>query len=366
LAIPLAGCAHLPSDFYPIGIYGLPETSDLAVVKAAGFNLVTAPPSRQYLQAAKQQGLKVLASLGTSAGPNFDAGAARAAVSQLDRHPALWAWYLTDEPDLNLVPPRQVAAAQRFLKNLPTRKPTALALFQGHSALDYGSIADITILDRYPIPWLPLANFPQHVRLARAAVGPSRPLLVVIQAFDWSYFPDLLPPMTGLRPPTFDELRCMTYCALAERANGLLYYAYQAGQWSMAEHPDTWTALYAVVREVNQRLPLFRAEHVWWPKEHGYADPATRYNAALESSVASVLLRVRHGSSRLPAGHYILGVNTTGQRQVYSFTLPWPTAQPPAVFEEARSLNLQDNWATDEYLPYAVHVYGPLAQAQAK
>jgi len=45
--------------------------------------------------------------------------------------------------------------------------------------------------------------------------------------------------------------------------------------------------------------------------------------------------------------------------------LPWPTAQPLAVFEEERSLNPEDNWATDEYLPYAVHVYGPLAQPHA-
>ena len=45
--------------------------------------------------------------------------------------------------------------------------PTALVLFQGYEALDYGNISDILLIDRYPVPWLPLANFGQHVQMAR-------------------------------------------------------------------------------------------------------------------------------------------------------------------------------------------------------
>jgi hypothetical protein len=134
----------------------------------------------------------------------------------------------------------------------------------------------------------------------------------------------------------------------------------------MMDHPETWTVLYAVVGEVNERRALFQARHCWWPKDHRFDRPGSQFNAALESSIASVLLQVRQGSANVPAGHYILGVNTTGQRHVYSFTLPWPVAQPPGVFEEGRSLSLKDNWATDEFLPYAVHVYGPLGAPAAK
>jgi hypothetical protein len=35
------------------------------------------------------------------------------------------------------------------------------------------------------------------------------------------------------------------------------------------------------------------------------------------------------------------------------------------LWQETRQ-RLQDNWATDEFFPYAVHVYGPLAPPEAK
>ena len=48
----------------------------------------------------------------------------------------------------------------------------------------------------------------------------------------------------------------MTYEALARGATGLFYFAFDAG-WKMREHPETWAALTNVVREINERLPLF-------------------------------------------------------------------------------------------------------------
>ena len=109
---------------------------------------------------------------------------------------------LVDEPDLNAVAPEDVQRAHRYLKLLGARKPTALVLSQRGETLDYGNIADITMVDPYPVPWLPLANFPQHVRLARLALGKKKPLIAVIQAFDWSSYRTLLPDQTGLRAPT--------------------------------------------------------------------------------------------------------------------------------------------------------------------
>ncbi len=428
-----AGC-RLPHEtatlpFFPIGIYAVPSTNDFRIIKEAGFNLVAGRAERSYLDAADGAGLGVLASPYTSAGPDFNAAAARQAVKDWDRHPALWAWYLVDEPDLNVVPPAQVIEAQRCVKAAGARKPTALVLFQGYEALHFANLADITMIDRYPIPWLPLANFGQHVTLARLAVAKGRPLIAVIQAFDWSYVPELLPGEQNLRPPTGAELRCMTYEALARGANGLFYYAFDDGRWRMREHPETWAALQSVVREVNDRLPLFQAEPVWWPKRHAFGDRTRRFNAALESSITSCLLRVRAGNATIPAGDYVLAVNNTEWTQTYSFNLPpqnetmgekrgktdgegrrergekWEgtsntrasafntqprqtgrlketkagilkaqssegeaTERRPAsevqtgvpVLGEHRSLLPRDNRLTDEFGPYAVHVYGPL------
>jgi hypothetical protein len=215
-------------------------------------------------------------------------------------------------------------------------------------------------MDRYPVPWLPLANFPQHMRMARLAAGKDRPLIAVIQAFDWSYYPEVLPGEKNLRPPTKAELRCMTYAALVQRATGLFYYCFHDGRWQMINHPEVWDALQEVVFEVRQRFSLFEAQHVWWPYIHRFGDNSGRFNAALESSIQPTLLRVKKGSPHVPAGDYILAVNTTERTHSYQVLLPQPNAGAVPVLEEYRSIDCKDGWLKDEFGPYAVHIYGPL------
>jgi hypothetical protein len=233
-------------------------------------------------------------------------------------------------------------------------------LFQGSAALEYAHLTDILMIDRYPIPWLPLANFPQHVRDARLALGPQKPLIAVIQAFDWSVHSDLLPDRKNFRPPTQRELRCMTYCALVQQATGLFYYAFDDGRWRIRENSDTWEALRQVVTEVNERLPLFQAEHVWWPIHHDFEDPSSAFNAALESSVMPALVRVREGNADVLSGHYIVAVNTTDEMHRYRVLLPKPLAGEVQVLGENRSVEIQKNWINDEFQPYDVHIYGPI------
>lgn len=360
LLIGVATGCKSPSTFYPVGIYSVPTTNDLRVVREAGFNLVAGSAEKGYLDAARGFGLKVLASPHTSAGKGFNASAARGAIKTFDSHPALWAWYLIDEPDLNEIPPEDVIKANRFIKNLHGIKPTALVVYSGYSSLHYANITDIMMIDRYPIPWLPLANFPQHVRMTRLALGKKKPLIAVIQAFDWHYYRELLPQEKDFRPPTYEELRCMTYCALAQRANGLFYYAYDGGGWKMSEHPDVWDALKKVVAEVDDFLPLFQAEHLWWPINHRFQDQSIRFNAALEGSIMPTLLRVKKGNYQVPAGDYVVAVNNTPKKHVYSFQLPSTTNPGVAILGEDRFARIEDDWVKDEFEPYAIHIYGPL------
>ena len=357
-----SGCQHGSPHFYPIGVYGVRSTNDLALLKQTGFNVVAGPARADFLQAARAQGLRVLASPGTSAGSSFNAAAARATVGQFDRDSALWAWYLIDEPDLNRVSPDEVRKAQAFIKSLRPHKPTALVLYQGSSALHYANIADITMIDRYPIPWLPLANFGQHVRMTRLALGPKKPLIAVVQAFNWRYYPELLQTDRELREPTYEEIRAMAYSALAQRADGLFFYAYDDGKWRIRDHPSTWEAVRKVVGEIHARLPLFAAEHVWWPYQHEYAELASRFNEALESSISPALLHVPEGNSAIPPGDYILTVNTTGKSHHYGVSLPQPVspAETVPVLGENRAVAVEEGWIEDQFEPYQVHVYGPL------
>ena len=228
--------------------------------------------------------------------------------------------------------------------------------------MHYANIADITMIDRYPVPWLPLANFGQHVRMTRLALGPKKPLIAVVQAFNWNYYPELLQTDQELREPTYEEIRAMAYSALVQRADGLFFYAFDDGKWRIQDHPHTWEALRKVVGEIQERLPLFEAQHIWWPYQHEYGELSGRFNEALESSIAPALVRVAKDHPGLPAGDYILAVNTTGKAHHYGVSLPQPVGSTEAVpvLGENRGVAVEEGWIEDQFEPFAVHVYGPL------
>ena len=116
---------------------------------------------------------------------------------------------------------------------------------------------------------------------------------------------------------------------------------------------------------MRSREALFKAEHVWWPKAHHFENQDTRFNAALEASVQSVLLRVNRGNKRIQPGHYILAVNTTSQSHTYRFRLPWKTeGKVPVIFEDRFAIN-DGSWVVDRFDPFIVHIYGPLSQASS-
>ena len=360
LALGTAGCRVARPAAYPIGLYSVGSVTNLAEIADAGFSLVAGPARRGFLDAAKANGIGVIASPGSSAGEHFNAAKVRSTVAKLDGHPALWSWYLIDEPDMHSVSPEKVKAAHRFVKRLGATKPTSLVLYQGDSAKWYGDIADITMVDRYPVPWLPLANFSQHIHKTRLATNAERPLIAVIQSFDWTAHQSMLPGEENLRPPTERELRSMTYSSLARGANGIFYYSYADMRLKERKYPELWKSLKRVVGEVRRREALFAAEHVWWPKAHHFDNQDTRFNAALEASVQSVLLQVKRGDGLLPPGHYILAVNTTSLPHTYRFRLPWETTGQVPVLEEGRHATTDGSWVVDRYAPFAVHVYGPL------
>ena len=360
LALGTAGCRVARPDAYPIGLYSVGSVTNLAEIADAGFSLVAGPARRGFLDAAKANGIGVIASPGSSAGEHFNVAKVRSTVTKLDGHPALWSWYLIDEPDMHSVSPEKVKAAHRFVKRLGATKQTSLVLYQGDSAKWYGDIADITMVDRYPVPWLPLANFSQHIHKTRLATNAERPLIAVIQSFDWTAHQSMLPGEENLRPPTERELRSMTYSSLARGANGIFYYSYADMRLKERKYPELWKSLKRVVGEVRRREALFAAEHVWWPKAHHFDNQDTRFNAALEASVQSVLLQVKRGDGLLPPGHYILAVNTTSLPHTYRFRLPWETTGQVPVLEEGRHVTTDGSWVVDRYAPFAVHVYGPL------
>ncbi len=360
----LAGCASRAPGFVPLGIYSGSELQDLPALRAVGFNTVVGPARQSYLDAARGSGLRVLAEPGSEAGPAFDPAAVQRRVRALDAHPALWAWHLADEPDLKDVAPAQVRRARQTVKAAGARKPTAVVLCRDHALREYAAAADLVCFDYYPVPWLPLASFSRRAQLTRLAAAPRQPVYAVIQAFDWTAFPGQLQVDVPLRAPTYEELRCMSYLALAHGANGVFYYAYDALNWRLPAHPELWSDLKAVVVEMESRQALFTAERPFWPRRVRVREFAKRFNAALEGSLVTCRLRVPRAAGDLAAGDYLLAINTTpGPLDAEIALPPGRTPAPVPVLGEARCLATPGGWLADTFAPYAVRVYGPLPGA---
>jgi hypothetical protein len=342
---------------FPIGIFGASEPADLREVRAAGFNWVVGSARPDFLEAAAREGLVVLAQ------PD---GLGDTGILAADRHPALRSWYVADEPDMARLPPATVRAGIRELRRAGARKPTVLTLWGGREADHYGRLTDWLMIDRYPIPWMPLADFPKHLRLGRYAAGPGRPLIPVLQAFDWKAFPKSFPPRPGLRAPDHAELRAMAFLALLEGARGLMFYTYRSGEdrsWDLQQHPETWDAVLRVVREVRELEPLFLGQPGWRDFDVGYSDLSDSWNEVFDPAIQAATIHVRHGSASVPAGQYLVAVNTT--RREIGWRFRWRKGGPDRVEERlsGRSLAPQPVWFTDRLGAYDVRVFGPLGPA---
>ena len=373
LLISLCGCKTAECR-YPVGIYSPGSVDNYPKLSQAGFSHIFSSASLKNLNAAQESGLKVIATPGQSASEFMDKERIWKVVRKSDSHPALYSWYLIDEPDMNDVSPDDVMALQKYLKSRGVRKPTSLVCFKGYEVGNYAQIPDILLLDRYPVGWQPLETFGKHLRLARYAAGPDKPVFSVIQAFDWKYYPKVFPvEKYDTRPPTKEELRCMTWVSLVLGANGVFYYCYDnKSAWRMEEHPEQWNELKEVVSEVRMLEPLFMAEHFWFKGGVECLDKEQDFNKAFEPSILTKGLRVKKGNTRVPAGEYVVCVNTTDQvipieislpkiknGRVYSRNLPETSINGGSL--PFRISDFKDGKALEQLEPLQIRIYGPLS-----
>ncbi len=348
------------TGFYPIGAYGVSSVEDLHFAKRIGLNTVRCGAGKELLDAAKELDLKVLATPGTTAGEGFSREKALRTVIRFDHHQALWAWYLVDEPSLNRVSPRHVKEAYDWMKYAGAEKPISIVMYRSGRADRYADSTDILLVDRYPIPWMPVANFAKHINNGRLVVGNEKPLIPIIQSFNWENAGAVFDLDIPLRPPRYDELRCMTYCSLVKGANGLFFYALKQGDWDIRNDPGPLASLKAVLQEVRERLPLFKGEHRWWPHYERFGGSENRFNEALNATIASALIHVERGNDTVRPGDYIVAVNTTKKAISYSVTVPKGSAPVIPVLGEERAVKTEEGWLKDRFGRYELRVYGPL------
>jgi hypothetical protein len=130
-----------------------------------------------YLDAAQGFGLKVM--VGFERKENYTLPKVLERIRRFRAHPALWAWYLYDEPKMEMLTRvQEIAAAIR-------REDSGHALIIAANETEFAALADKVFAYRYPVKdkSFPLEDLEPFVRrIGQAAVG-NIPFCGLIQTF---------------------------------------------------------------------------------------------------------------------------------------------------------------------------------------
>ncbi|HNT37209.1 MAG TPA: hypothetical protein PKH07_19615, partial [bacterium] len=226
--------------FFPIGIFTYDLNSHvMADIHEQRFNTILHGFEPQQLDYIHQHGLMAVC---YSDDKWFDAAR---------NHPALLAWYLTDEPESRGFTPESERQRYLELKEKDPNHPIGLCHFLFEALDKFKNGCDFTMTDVYPITWdrdVPIVNVGIHIDQARAVHHPNWPNWTYIQVFggqetDGGKWAQPLP----------HEVRCMAFMALVHRSTGILYFSY----WPKA--PQTWASIGQVNRDIYRILPWLLA-----------------------------------------------------------------------------------------------------------
>ena len=150
-------------------------------------------------------------------------------VDAVRDHPALLAWYITDE-----LPPqryRELVQVRNLINRKDPHHPTCGVYFQIHELAAYSATQDVPNIDFYPIA----GKKPQTQKLISESMEKARqvwshpetgemPLWATPQLFSWGGDnPDTNP---NYRFPTENELRAMSLLSAIGGAKGFIFYYY--------------------------------------------------------------------------------------------------------------------------------------------
>jgi len=225
-------------NFFPVGMYAA-KPEDLPDIRAAGFNAVQsydAHPDiiRRMAAASARLGLKYLA--------NFR-GKPASLLQELTGKPEILGFYIEDEPEGRSVPPGEIEALKKSLQREDPGVLTAVAMLRPQMVEAYREAADVFMIDPYPVPHLPMTWLSDSLAEAARYV-PKERLWAVIQAFGGEKWARHGWP----RPPTFLEMRCLTYLAVVQGAHGLFYFSYP----EVRADNTSWEGLKQIAAELRQ------------------------------------------------------------------------------------------------------------------
>jgi hypothetical protein len=251
-------------DFFPIGWYNaLDKPASLFSISRVWnavmpYHVPTADPAA-YLDTAERAGVKVMLEIDRTLVRSAEPSEVAAFASRYKDHPALFAWYLADEPSttvsLGPLSPERARALYDAIKSVDPVHPVAIAFSTGEDPRQYAPAMDVLMYDNYPfLPATPelgsLGAWWWRVKSRAAIARDVGGFIPILQAFGGPGSP------VGFarRLPTAKEERYMVFASIEAGATGIFFWT-----WYRADPVWVRDTLAPVVAELRPLDAALRA-----------------------------------------------------------------------------------------------------------
>ena len=262
-------------QFFPFGFYTYspvyPTLPEEEVVK--GFNVIspyqkilpeTLNERKAYMDRCAQLGMKVHYNLLSVSGGGGVGSKIEGMTDEEKRnlligeiktfmnHPALLAWYISDEPNGYKIPPAILEEIYKKIKETDPWHPVSIVFMVPFlSSAKYADAFDIVMADPYPVPDYPVSMVGDASNSLNMEFKGRKPVWIVPQAFGGGEL--------WRREPTVQEIRSMTYQALVNGATGIQYFVRQGLNY-FPKSSATWGECGRMATEVAELTPWLLSE----------------------------------------------------------------------------------------------------------
>ena len=338
--------------FFPLGMYHVAWSATKAQMlqcvedlAAMGFNTVHTSCTnldayQEVLDRAQALGLHVIPE---------GIGAGSPAMLRFKNHPAILAWNSGDEPDGSGTPPEAVGASIDAVRDTDFDHPLYTTLCVPSTLAKYAPVVDVFSSDPYPIAGgsQNAIQVAKQTAQARDLVHQQRPLWIVPQCFGYADGPWQI--------PTPAQERSMSYQALIEGANGLIWYVYDDVKFKLMGHPELVAMMKQLTTEIKALTPFLLDPA--FAAQRFQAGPEGCVRASVIKDGNTLLIMAAHTNDKDlgPQELTVPGLPAGAKAEVMFENLP------PGAGGELNSRNRTVETAggkiTDNFGPYAVHVY---------
>ena len=340
-------------QFFPFGFYCYspvsPTLPEEEIVK--GFNMIspyqsilpeTLKERQAYMDRCAELGMKVHYNLlSLSGGGGVDSRIKGLSAEEKKQrlieeikifmnHPALLAWYISDEPNGFKIPPESLENIYLTVRETDPWHPVSMVFMAPFlSSKKYAKALDIVMADPYPVPNYPITLVGDVAGQLKTEFTGKRSVWMVLQAFGggewWS------------REPTLQEMRSMTWQSIIKGATGIQYFVRQGLNY-FPKSVAAWNECSRMALEVAEITPWLLSDEETLPVE------TSSKNILVSSKLHNgqlLVMAVNKINEPVPAGIRIKGISNSKARLIF----------------ENRSIPVTGGVINDHLSPFGSQVY---------